>query len=456
MVASQSRAVILGASMSGLLAARALSSHFTRVTIVERDILPAGADLRKGVPQAAHAHGLLASGYRVIDGFFPGLMDELAELGAPRGDVVGTFLWFQYGRWKLRHDSGLRGITVSRPCLEQAVRRRVAALPNVEFADGTAGVKPRFDAASGSVTGLIVQGEHHAETAIDADLVVDATGRGSRSSTWLEEWGFGQPVTQTVKVDVGYATRVFERRSGDLFDSFGAVVSGTPPAQGRLAAVLAAEGSRWVITLAGMLGDHPPSDEDGWRQFAASLPVPVVHDLVRSARPLSPIVTYRFPANQRRVYERMARFPEGYLVIGDAICSFNPIYGQGMTVAALQALALRDQLRSETTPRTRSVLRALARVIDAPWELAIGADLSVPEVHGPRPARRRLANGYVRRLQARAAADPELSLAFVRVTGLIDPPEALLRPTIALRVLRPRISAAERTAARGAKDRTTP
>src|SRR5215510_9249470 len=196
--------------MSGLLAARALASHFARVTLVERDALPERDESRKGVPQSNHAHGLLASGYRAMDQYFPGMMDELEALGAPRGDVVGDFLWFQYGRWKLRHNSGLRGITVSRPCLEAAVRRRVRAIRNVAFLQGTDGVKPVFDAAAGRVTGLDVRsrGGQRAET-LAADLVVDASGRGSQSSAWLQEWGCGQPDVVTVKIDVGYSTRVF-------------------------------------------------------------------------------------------------------------------------------------------------------------------------------------------------------------------------------------------------------
>src|SRR5688572_4298942 len=148
-------AIVVGASMSGLLVARALSAHFDRVTVVERDVLPASADVRKGVPQSAHAHGLLASGYRVMDDYFPGLMDALEASGAPRGDVAGDFLWFQYGRWKLRHPVGCRGITVSRPCLEAAIRRRVEALANVAFLEGTTAVKPAFDANAGRVTGLV-------------------------------------------------------------------------------------------------------------------------------------------------------------------------------------------------------------------------------------------------------------------------------------------------------------
>src|SRR5215470_4716379 len=160
--------------MGGLLAARALSGHFERVTVIERDVLPAGEVVRKGVPQSGHAHGLLASGYRVMDAYFPGMMDGLEALGAPRGDVVGDFLWFQYGRWKLRHPAGLRGITVSRPCLEAAIRRRVKALANVAFLEGADGLRPAFDAAAGRVTGLVVRRrDQDVEETLDADLVVD-------------------------------------------------------------------------------------------------------------------------------------------------------------------------------------------------------------------------------------------------------------------------------------------
>jgi 2-polyprenyl-6-methoxyphenol hydroxylase-like FAD-dependent oxidoreductase len=181
MSTSRPFAVVIGASMSGLLAARALSRHFERVTVIERDVLKEGDDTRKGVPQSGHAHGLLASGYRVMNRYFPGMMDELEALGAPRGDVVGDFLWFQYGRWKLRHPSGLRGITVSRPCLEAAIRRRVKNLSNVSFLEDADGVHPTLDSATGRVTGYLVRlRASGAQATLRADLVVDATGRGSR------------------------------------------------------------------------------------------------------------------------------------------------------------------------------------------------------------------------------------------------------------------------------------
>jgi 2-polyprenyl-6-methoxyphenol hydroxylase-like FAD-dependent oxidoreductase len=431
-----SSAVVVGASMSGLLAARALSDRFERVTMVERDALKEGDEARKGVPQAAHAHGLLASGYRVMDGYFPGMMDELEALGAPRGDVVGDFLWFQYGRWKLRHHAGLRCITVSRPCLEAAVRRRVQALRNVTILDGAVGVMPRFDPAIGRVTGLVVQHRHrNAQEILEADLVVDATGRGSHSARWLELSGFGRPEEITVKVDVGYATRTFERRRGDFFNSIGGVVSGTAPASKRSGAVLAAEGNRWVVTLVGVLGDYPPTHERAWATFAASLPVSAIHELVTTAPPLTDIVTYRFPANQRRFYERMKRFPAGYLVIGDAVCSFNPIYGQGMSVAAAEAEALGESLAFGLDGLSQRFYAKASRIIDIPWTIATGEDLRYPQVDGRRPPGFALVNRYLERVHAVASEDRMVCRKFFDVLNLLAPPSSLMAPPVAWRVL---------------------
>jgi len=431
-----SSAVVLGASMSGLLAARALSSYFARVTLVERDALPERDESRKGVPQSNHAHGLLASGYQAMDEYFPGMMDELEALGAPRGDVVGDFLWFQYGRWKLRHDSGLRGITVSRPCLEAAIRRRVKTLPNVTFLEGTEGVKPAFDTGTGRVTGLVVRSKGGTvQETLGADLVVDASGRGSLSPRWLEEAGCGHPDEITVKVNVGYATRTFARKPGEFFGSMGGIISGTPPASTRYGAALAAEHARWVVTLVGILSDYPPTDEPGWVAFAASLPIAAVHQLVTSAQPLTDIVSYRFPANQRRLYERLPRFPSGYLVIGDAVCSFNPIYGQGMSVAATEAQALEACLAGGLDGLSRRFYARARQIVDIPWAIATGEDLRFPQVEGKRPPGFGLINRYLERVHAVASFDPLVCRKFFDVLNLLAPPPSLMSPRVAWRVL---------------------
>jgi 2-polyprenyl-6-methoxyphenol hydroxylase-like FAD-dependent oxidoreductase len=432
----RSAAVVVGASMAGLLAVRALSEHFARVTLVERDVLPPGADGRKGVPQGSHAHGLLASGCRVLDGYFGGMMDELAAAGAPRGDVTGDFLWYQYGGWKLRHDSGLRGMTVSRPALEGAVRRRVRALPNVAVLDGCDVERPLFDAELGRVTGVAVRrrGSQHEETLV-ADLVVDATGRGSRSPRWLDEWGFGRPPVRSIRVDVGYATRILERRRGDFRGSIGGIVASTPPESTRYAAVLAAEGGRWVVTLAGMLGDYPPTDEAGWLGWARTLPVPDVYALARGNRSVGGIASYRFPANERRYYERMKRFPDGYLVLGDAICSFNPIYGQGMSVAAMESKALGDCLAAGRDRLAQRFFRASAEIVEIPWLIATGEDLRYPRVAGERPRLHGVVSRYFERLHHVATFDPVVCRRFFEVANLLAPPPVLMAPAIARRVL---------------------
>ncbi|WP_407521046.1 FAD-dependent oxidoreductase [Methylobacterium oryzisoli] len=429
-----SSVVILGASVSGLLAARILSRHADRVTLVERDRLSGEAGARKGVPQGGHAHGLLANGYRIIEGYFPGIMDELEARGATRGDMVDDFLWFQYGRWKLRHRSGLRGILLSRPCLEAAVRQRVLALPNLDVVAAD-GLGPVLDEAGGRVVGLRIRRPGAAPEVLDADLVVDASGRGSQTPAWLEEHGFGRPDEDAVRVDVGYATRLFARRKGELYDAFGAIIAGTPPADRRFGCAMAIEGDRWMITLSGIAGDHPPADVGGWTDFARSLAVPALHDLVTAAEPLSGVETCRFPANRRRRYDRMRRFPGGFLVVGDAVCSFNPIYGQGMTVAASEAEAL-DAALAEGLDGLHVRLSARARrIIDIPWSIATGEDLRYPEVVGRRPPGNGLLERYLERVHATAAADPVVCRRFFDVLNLLAPPAALLAPAIAWRVL---------------------
>jgi 2-polyprenyl-6-methoxyphenol hydroxylase-like FAD-dependent oxidoreductase len=336
-----------------------------------------------------------------------------------------------------RADAGLPLVSVSRPLLEDRVRARVRRLPQVRFAPPGDVVGLRASPDRSRVTGvsLLRRADGSAEEMLDADLVVDATGRGSRAPKWLEALGHGRPEQDEVRIDVGYATRRYRLPPGALDDDL-ACVHGPTPDQPRGGALARLENDTWMLTLFGLLGDHPPRHPDGFAAFAGSLRFRDLYDAVADAEPIDDPVTYRFTADVRRRYERMQRLPDGFLVIGDALCSFNPIYGQGMTVAALQALALRDQLPIDGRT-TRRTVRALARAVEVPWQLATGADLAIPEVDGPRSPRLRLVNGYVSRLQAAAAHDSALSRAFLRVTGLVDRPEALLRPSIAGRVLRP-------------------
>jgi hypothetical protein len=254
---------------------------------------------------------------------------------------------------------------------------------------------------------------------------------------WLHALGYAKPAEDRVQVGLGYATRIYRMRrdalGGDL-----AVVNAATPEHSRAGAFQALEGGRWLLTLAGILGDHPPTDPDGFLDFARSLQFPEIYEAIRDAEPLDDPIAFRFPASVRRRYEELTRFPHGLLVVGDAICSFNPVYGQGMSVAALQALILCRHLQRTAEPEPRRFFRHLARVVDVPWDIAVGGDLAFPGVEGRRTAKIRVLNAYLTRLLAAAADDSALAQAFMRVVGLVDRPEVLLHPRIILRVLRHR------------------
>ena len=429
-------AIVLGGSVAGLVAARVLGDAYGRVTVVDRDDLAAGVEGRRGTPQARHIHALLARGQQVLERLFPGLTAELVSLGAPVGDMLADARVLFGGHRFARADAGLPLVSASRPLLEDRLRARVRALPHIRIASRSHVTGLRCSPDGRRVTGvrLLRRADGSAEEVLEADLVVDATGRGSRAPRWLEALGYGRPQEERVRIDVGYATRRFHLRDGRLDDDL-ACVHGPTPQQPRGGALARLENDVWILTLFGVLGDHPPRDPDGFADFARSLRFPDLYDAIAGAEPIDDPVTYRFAANVRRRYERMRDLPENFLVMGDAHCSFNPIYGQGMTAAALQALALRDLLPT-LGHDTRPVFRALARAIDVPWQLAIAADLALPDVEGSRTPRLWLLNRYVSRLQAAAAHDSTLSRAFLRVTGLVDPPESLLRPRVATRVLR--------------------
>ena len=442
---SDDHAVVLGGSVAGLLAARVLAEAYDRVTVVDRDELSPGARPRRGAPQGRHIHGLLARGQQILEQLFPGFTAELAACGAPSGDVLGDARLLFSGHRLARTDAGLVVLSASRPLLEDRLRARVRALPGVRFASPADAVGLRWSRDGRRVTGarLLRRADASAEEVIDAGLIVDATGRGSRAPAWLQALGCGRPTVDRVQVDVGYVTRCY-RLAPDGLDGDLACLHGPTADRPRGGALARLEGGTWMLTLFGLLGDHPPKDRDGFDAFARSLRFSDLHDAVGAAEPVDDPAAYRFQANVRRRYERMGAFPEGFLVVGDAMCSLNPIYGQGMTVAALQALALRDHLTPGLALRSARVLPALARVTDGPWEMAVGADLAIPGVNGRRTPRRRIAGAYVARLHAAAAHDPAVARAFMRVTGLVDPPEAILRPSTALRVLRPARRAQER------------
>ncbi len=431
------RAVVIGASMAGLLAARVLSESFARVTVLDRDSLPATAAPRRGVPQDRHTHGLLARGREILEELFPGLTADLLARGVASGDMQSEFRWYNDGRKLLAARSGLTALGSSRPLLESYVRARVGALPGVEILERrhVAGLSTTPDGRG--VSGVrVLPGAGGAEEIVSADLVVDATGRGSRSPIWLSELGYPGPAEESVRIKMVYVTRRYRREPHQLNGGNGVSVGAVPPYLPRGGVVVAQEDNTWIVSLAGALGEEPPMDPECFPAFAATLAVPDIAELLREAEPLDEPVLARFPASVRRRYERLQAFPEGYLVVGDGICSFNPVYGQGMTIAAAEALVLRECLRQRRARLAIRFFQRAARLIDVPWSIAVGNDLRFPQVEGPRPMRQRMVNRYVSRLHVAAQHDPAIGRAFLRVANLLARPERLLAPDIALRVLR--------------------
>jgi 2-polyprenyl-6-methoxyphenol hydroxylase-like FAD-dependent oxidoreductase len=430
-------AIIVGSSISGLLAARVLAAHFDRVTVFDRDMLPGLSENRLGVPQGRHGHGLLASGFNGLKRLFPSLERELLNAGAVPGDVIGNVRWFQHGHYKARFQSGLGGLVLSRPLLETSIRRQVKYLPNVRIVDHNHVLG--LTAENGRVTGVRVQRDMGGTSSVTADLVVDATGRSSRTPEWLESLGFPKPDVEEVTVNLGYTTRIFRRRAGDLSGDVGAIIAPMPPNNTRVGFMLAMEGSRWIVTIGGWLGNHAPTDPEGFTEFARTLSRPDIHEVIKDAEPLTDPVKFVFPSNLRRRYDRLTRFPNNFLVMGDAVCSFNPLYGQGMSVATLEALALDECLnKTMSSPDRvwRPFFKAARKIIDTPWTIAAGSDFAFTGVTGPKPAGTDAVNWYLTRVHKAASVDRHVCRTFFDVANLLRPSTTLFSPSVVARVAR--------------------
>lgn len=428
------QAIVIGGSIAGLWTARVLADHFARVIVIERDQLADQPQSRSGVPQDKHVHVLLARGMQIMRQLFPDIAAELQAAGAVHVNLNRDSRTQLRGHWLPRFVGPYETYACSRVLLESILRRRVRALPNVTFREGTQ--VTGLLAAGDRITGVQIydKAEERADIVLAA-LVVDASGRSSKAPAWLTALGFDEPRETVIDAQVGYAGRRY-RKPADYADWHILAIGAQPPDKSRQALIYEEEHGIWMVMLAGVMGDYPPVEEAAFLAFAQTI-APEVAAAIQAAEPLTPIFGYRRTENRRRHYEALARWPDRLLVLGDAACGFNPIYGQGMTVAAITAVALGAALakQRELTGLAAQFQRRLPQLVAPAWLLATGADF---EWIGRPPSRNpvtRFTSWYLPKVLTAIPLDRTVHRTFSAVQHLMKEPTALFAPQIVGRVL---------------------
>lgn len=440
-------AVVVGGSMGGLLAARVLADHFERVTVVDRDRFPEEPDHRKGVPQSRHAHALLERGQRIISRLFPGIADDLRAEGALVAGGAALVIVSPAGKLPLGaangEDTGAKGFFASRFLLEWHVRRRLAGHEGVSFLTDREVVGLTAGGDNGRVTGIRLRrrGGDEGSELLGADLVVDASGRHSKAPRWLVDLGYQAPEEETINSGLGYASRFYEKPADWPAGWEGIIVNGRPPDNPRAGVIMPIENDKWHVTVGGFAGNYPPTDEEGFLEWARQLPDPSIYEAIRVAEPITPIRGYRTPQNRLRHFERLGRWPEGFIVTGDAVSAFNPIYAQGMTVAAMDAELLKESLgRQRRSPRPgfeRRFQKELAKVVAAPWLISSGEDLrwGVESTGAKSALSTEFTHRYMDLVLRRARKDAVVARTYMNVVNMVEPPRSLFGPKVLPRVL---------------------
>ena len=435
-------AVVVGGSIGGMLTARVLADHFDRVTVVERDRLPDGGENRPGVPHARHLHFFFKRGLMVVEELFPGVTADLLEAGSHLLDQGRDFRILYRSGWSPRTELGLEFCTFTRPLLEATIRRHLLANPRVSLLEGVevAGLVMSGDLSR--VEGIRIRPRHHApdaaeERVLAAELVVDTSGRGSKAPEWLEAAGRARPEETVVDAFWGYATRIYEPVADFQKDWKNLLVMNRPPYQPRAGIIQPIEGNRWLVTIAGVMHDYPPTDEEGFLQFAKSLSSPELYQAIEHARPLSRIWGYRRTENRLRHYDQ-ADVPQGFAALGDSVCAFNPVYGVGMTLTGLEALELRECLRrGRGRLDSRRFQKRVARLVAGPWALTTGEDLRWPATQGGTITFKvKLMHWYIEQVIQLIPRSEEVFRRFQEVNHMLKSPAALFHPKVLGPVLR--------------------
>jgi 2-polyprenyl-6-methoxyphenol hydroxylase-like FAD-dependent oxidoreductase len=434
------RAVVVGSGLAGLTAARALADYFEQVIVLEQDVLPAHAAHRAGTPQSRHLHVLLPGGLHALNELFPQFTDDLDQSGAVQLRV-GLDVRVErpgYDPFPQR-DLGWLSRYMSRPLLEFALRKRVAQCGNVELRPHCRVRNFLATSESAAIAGVGCEYVDGSAETLPVDFVVDASGRGSLTLKLLQSVGQSAPAETAIGIDMAYATSVFDIPNDAPTDWKGVMVLGAAPHDVTGAQLLPLEGNRWMVTVGEGHSDGLPADAAGFLGCVRRLRTPTIHDAIKHAKPLGDVARFGFPASVRRHYERLPTFPRGLLCIGDALCRFNPVYGQGMAVAAQEACLLRrvlSTLASERDPllRLASVFFDAAQaILETPWAMA-NLDFVFPQTRGQRPADLERTIKFGIALNRLAAEDPSVHKLMLEVQTLLKPRSVYRDPDLLRRV----------------------
>lgn len=421
------KAIIIGASMAGLLAARVCSEHFEEVLILEKDELPESPKHRKGVPQDQQLHLLLSKGYQIITKLFPGIVKTLATEGAIFGDLGLMLRWYGDGGFRPQCETGQNSILMSRPLLEYTIRESLLQKENVHIMDKTRVLAYQFE--QGSITGVQTN-----LGSIRSDLTIDTCGIASSLGKQLVGWGYDSPKLEEVQVNVRYTSCLFPRPA-----AFTEVINinSEAPLNSKHGTVQAIEDNKMIVMVQGRSQDKVPKDVESLKTYTAQLAHPLIYETIKDADALGPLTHYHIPSVRWVHFEALNRFPSGLLCLGDAICRLNPVYGQGMSSAAMQAEVLDMVLRKNPLSGIwKPYFKQVAQLLKTPWEVTLAEDFKFPETQGTPPKIPKLIERYFNKLSRVMNQDPVLFKAFVQVLNLVKPPTSLFRPSLIWRVIR--------------------
>ncbi|MBT2216865.1 glutamate synthase [Virgibacillus dakarensis] len=433
------RAIVIGGSIAGKLAAKALATSFRQVIILEAGSVWEEKTPRKRVPQTYHPHVLLKGGEKAIEELFPYFLDQLIEDGGIINNFTRDLKWHHFGFWKHRFQGELVMVQQSRPLLEWHLQQRINQITTIVTKYETKVEQLLPDDQHAKISGVKARSlQTGKEEELTADLVVDASGFGSRSIDWLKS--FGQEVKEEkVWIKLFYATRYF-RHKGKEQDNpewCNLLISPSFPINPYGAFIQSVEGNRFSVTFSGYANELPPKTDTEFINYAKKLPVSDVVDFLDKVEPISEINIHKIPYQVRRRFD-LASMPDGFVVIGDAHCRFDPVFGQGISVAAMEALALQRLLSADGYHEkgfSKTFHKRISKIIATPWDMATTEVLRHPEIKGDRTMILPFKQWYSRKVYELSAVEPEVYIRLVKVMNLMRPSFLLFHPKVANAIL---------------------